>query len=99
MRISSRLHAGYSFAAQLPFKPLHASSRPFKNRLVPHFLYFREPERTRVSCAEHVQLVDIALPKPGVRGSIPFRDASFSTISGVQTCTLVNGMQLRDAFT
>jgi hypothetical protein len=32
-RACSRLLAGYSFAAPLPFTPVHAGSSPFKNRL------------------------------------------------------------------
>jgi hypothetical protein len=39
-------------------------------------MHFREPARKLLNTDELIQHLEIALPKPGVRGSSPLRDAS-----------------------
>jgi hypothetical protein len=44
-------------------------------------VHSREPARTRLNAGAPVQHPELALPKPGVRGSSPLRDASFQRLS------------------
>ena len=71
----SRLHAGYCFAAPRPFKAVHFSSRPSKSCLRARFIHFNEPARNLSNSDGHIKHFEIVLPKPGVRGSSPLRDA------------------------
>jgi hypothetical protein len=41
-QFGARLHAGYSFATSLRFKPVYACVRRFKNRSGTGFVHFRE---------------------------------------------------------
>ena len=50
----SRLHAGYSFAALLPFTAVHAGSSPFKICPRPHSVHSCEPARTLLNATEHI---------------------------------------------
>ena len=61
----ARLHAGYSFATSLRFKPVYACLRRFKNRSGGRFVHFREPARKLLNTNELVQHLEIALPNLG----------------------------------
>ena len=63
---------------------VHASARWFFSVQEPPrtgFVHSLEPERTPLNGGAAVQHPELALPKPGVRGSSPLRDAILDTIS------------------
>jgi hypothetical protein len=76
-----RLHAGYSFATSRLSNAVHDRSRRFKHCPLPALVHSCEPHRTRLKGPQLCQHPEIALPKPGFRGSIPFRDANFAQLS------------------
>jgi hypothetical protein len=90
IRSCPRLHAGYCFSVACLFTPADAGSRPSKNRTGAGFEHFREPERPLLNRSAPIQHSEIALPKPGVRGSSPLRDANFHTTFDVPTCMGMN---------
>jgi hypothetical protein len=53
-------------------------------------MHSRKPERTLLNSTGPIQHLEIALPKPGVRGSSPLRDAILRTTFDIQTCTGMN---------
>jgi hypothetical protein len=76
-RSLARLHAGYSFASSM-----RAFSPQFKIRARAGFMDLQEPPRTLLNGDAAIQHLEIAIPKPGVRGSSPLRDANEVKDSG-----------------
>jgi hypothetical protein len=72
----ARLHAGYSFATSLRFKPVYACLRRFKNRSGGRFVHFREPARKLLNTNELVQHLESRFLTWGQRFKSPLRDAS-----------------------
>jgi hypothetical protein len=81
-RSLARLHAGYSFASSFRSAPMRAFSPQFKIRARAGFMDLQEPPRTLLNGDAAIQHLEIAIPKPGVRGSSPLRDANEVKDSG-----------------
>ena len=74
-RSCSRLHPGYSSVASRPSNAVRAGSPSFRPASLSVSSIFANSRRTLLNGGELFQHSEIALPKPGVRGSSPLRDA------------------------
>jgi hypothetical protein len=89
-RIDLRLHRGYSFGATPLCAPVQERSLKFKNHFRAVSLNCFELSKTAVNRSAIFKQLFCVVPKPGVRGSSPLRDAILHTTFDVQTCIGMN---------
>jgi hypothetical protein len=82
-----RLPRGYRFAATPSSVSVQAHLLQFKNLLWRGFVNSIELPKPAMNASAIFRQLFYVVPKPGVRGSSPLRDAISPTTFDVQTCT------------